>query len=176
MKKRLHIGGQVRTEGWEVIDAIPGPHVDHVGNAKDLSRFDDNTFSDLYASHVLEHFDYGNEINDVLIEWNRVLLPGGRLYISVPDMDTLAQLFVFRAGLSVEDRFNVMRMMFGGHINEFDFHYAGLNQDFLESFLSNAGFINIIRVSTLGLFDDTSNMIYKGVSISLNMVAEKNPP
>ena len=56
--RKLHVGGWVRTPGWEVIDANPGPHVDHVGNAKDLSRFDTATFTDIYASHVLEHFDF----------------------------------------------------------------------------------------------------------------------
>ena len=53
--RKLHIGGWVRTSGWEVIDANPGPNVDHVGDAGDLSRFDTATFTDIYASHVLEH-------------------------------------------------------------------------------------------------------------------------
>ncbi len=59
----MHIGGTVRTEGWEVFSIEDGPHVDHIGNAKDLSRFDNNTFIEIYASHVLEHFDYVDEIN-----------------------------------------------------------------------------------------------------------------
>lgn len=74
--RKLHVGGKVRTPGWEVIDATPGPHVDHVGNAKDLSRFETATFSDVYASHVLEHFDYRDEIFMTLVEWCRVLIPG----------------------------------------------------------------------------------------------------
>src|ERR1700677_4234075 len=34
---KLHIGGQVKAAGWEVLDANPGPIVDHVANARDLS-------------------------------------------------------------------------------------------------------------------------------------------
>lgn len=53
--RRLHIGGLERKEGWEVLNIFPSDVVDHVGNARDLSRFKDATFHELYASHVLEH-------------------------------------------------------------------------------------------------------------------------
>ena len=36
--RKLHIGGQVRKSGWEVLDATPGLCVEHVGNASDLTR------------------------------------------------------------------------------------------------------------------------------------------
>jgi predicted SAM-dependent methyltransferase len=52
-ERRLHIGGVERTEGWEVLNAVPGPAVDHVGNAADLRQFPDGTFTALYSSHVL---------------------------------------------------------------------------------------------------------------------------
>lgn len=66
-----------------------------------------------------------------------------------------------------------MRMMFGGHIDEYDYHIVGLDQDFLAHFLTQAGFINLRRTGGFGLFEDTSNMLYKGVAISLNVIAEK---
>ena len=73
MSRKLHIGGQVKVDGWEVFNAIDADYVDHVGNAKDLSRFADETFAEIYASHVLEHFDYKDELVHVLKEWRRVL-------------------------------------------------------------------------------------------------------
>ncbi len=82
--RRLHIGGWQKKVGWEIFDARATEVSDHVGNANDLSRFDDNTFIELYASHVLEHFDFRSEVAQVLCEWRRVLVPGGRLYVSVP--------------------------------------------------------------------------------------------
>lgn len=173
MPRRLHIGGQVRAEGWEVLNANPGPIVDHVGNANDLSRFPDNTFSDIYSSHVVEHLDYVNELKSTLIEWQRVLEPGGRMYTSVPDMDILAALFLTKDQLTIDERFHVMRMMFGGHVDQYDYHYVGLNQEFLASFLHQTGFINIRRVQEFGIFSDTSALQFKGVPISLNLIAEK---
>jgi predicted SAM-dependent methyltransferase len=174
--RKLHIGGHVRKSGWEVFDANPGPCVDHVGNAAELSRFETGTFSELYASHVLEHFDYNNELVATLKEWLRVLAPGGMLHVSVPDLDTLAALILDRERLSAPDRYLVMRMLFGGHIDRYDYHQVGLNEEFLVQFLFAAGFAKAARVASFGMFDDTSSMEFKGTPISLNMTAHKAMP
>ena len=78
-ERRLHIGGKQKRDGWEILDVNPGPLVDHLGNAIDLSQFADGTFAEIYASHVLEHFDYKEALVAALREWNRVLAPGGVL-------------------------------------------------------------------------------------------------
>ena len=173
MVRRLHIGGQEAKAGWEVLNANPASYVDHVCDAKDLSQFEGNTFQQVYASHVVEHFDYKDEMIKALAEWHRVLLPGGTVLISVPDLDVLCHLFLQREQLSGDERFFVMRMMFGGHVDKYDYHVVGLNQEFLESFLHHSGFMNIRRVQNFGVFQDTSSMLFRGVPISLNMVAEK---
>lgn len=173
MPRKLHIGGHVKADGWEILDANPGGLVDHVANAADLSSFAENTFEAVYASHVLEHFDYQTRLVKVLKEWRRVVAPGGKLLVSVPDLDVLARLFVDRALLSVEERFMVMRMIFGGHIDEYDYHLAGLNEEFLRKFLHDAGFTGMRRVAAFGLFDDTSSAVLKNVPFSLNVIADK---
>ena len=173
MSRRLHIGGQLRAPGWEVLDAIPGPHVDHLTNASDLGRFPNDTFVQIYASHVLEHFEYQQQLLDTLREWRRVLAPGGTLLVSVPDLDVLARLFLDRARLSVEERFLVMRMIFGGHLDQYDYHLVGLNEEFLGGYLQAAGYTQVRRVGAFGLFEDTSVLALKGVPISLNMAATK---
>jgi predicted SAM-dependent methyltransferase len=173
VSRKLHIGGQVRTAGWEILDANSGPFVDHVGNAADLGAFSDDSFEQLYASHVLEHFDYQGQLLSTLTEWRRVLAPTGTLFVSVPDLDVLARLFLDRTLLTTQDRFLVMRMIFGGHIDKYDYHLVGLNEEFLTSYLHAAGFVGIRRVSEFGLFDDTSTLELKGIPISLNMVGMK---
>jgi predicted SAM-dependent methyltransferase len=173
VSRKLHIGGQLRSPGWEVLDANPGPCVDHVANAGCLVGFPENTFSDIYASHVLEHFDYNGQLADALMEWRRVLKPSGTLYVSVPDLDVLARLFLDRALLSSAERFLVVRMIFGGHVDAYDYHLVGLNEEILTDFLREAGFTGMRRVSGFGLFNDTSCLELKGVPISLNMIANK---
>ena len=173
MDRRLHIGGLSPAEGWEIFNALPGEHVDHLGNALDLSRFADDTFAALYASHVLEHFDYKDALQQVLLEWKRVLKPGGKIHISVPDMDILSRLFLSKDQINVDERFHIMRMMFGGHINEYDYHLVGFDQDILLDFMSVAGFTDFSRMTDFGLFEDTSRYKFRGVPISLNILAHK---
>ncbi len=173
MERRLHIGGREMRAGWEILDVNPGPHVDHIGNAIDLSRFEDGTFIEVYASHVLEHFDYKEALVAALREWRRVLAPGGVLRLSVPDIDILAHLLLQRHKLDVDQRFLVMRMIFGGHVDAHDYHLVGLNQEFLTGFLAAAGYERVQRVSRHGLFNDTSEIVVVGTPISLNVTACK---
>jgi predicted SAM-dependent methyltransferase len=173
MSRKLHIGGREKRPGWEILNILPGPDVDHVGDAVDLARFEDATFDAVYGSHVLEHFDYKDGLLAALKEWLRVLKPGGVLHLSVPDLDILAHLLLQRHKLDVRQRFEVMRMIFGGHMDAHDYHLVGLNQDFLALYLSQAGFEGVQRVQRHGLFKDTSDMVVAGTPISLNINAHK---
>jgi len=173
MERKLHIGGIQKAEGWEIFNAVPNVIVDHVGNAGDLSRFADDTFDLVYASHVLEHFDYHRELVPALQEWRRVLTPTGKLLISVPDLDVLSRMLVAKEHLTLAERFQVMQMMFGAQSDQYDYHKVGLNQDFLFGFLQRAGFRVAERVADLGYFEDTSTYRLKGVLISLNVIATK---
>ena len=62
--------------------------------ACDLRRlpFDDDFADEILAVHVLEHF-YVWEAADVLMEWRRVLKPGGKMIIEVPCMDKVIKAF-----------------------------------------------------------------------------------
>lgn len=168
----LHIGGQVRKEGWEVLNAMPGPAVDHVGDAKDLTRFRDGVFSSVYASHVLEHLDFTGEMQAALREWHRVLAPGGHLFVSVPDLTVLARLFLHN-GLDASARFGIVKMIFGAHVDAYDYHKIGFDFDILQQVLGKAGFIDIERVERFDLFDDTSLLTVGGQPISLNVIARR---
>ena len=158
--------------GWEVLNALPGSAVDHVGNASDLSRFGDGSFAELYASHVLEHLDHKGEMQAALREWLRVLAPGGRLYVSVPDLSELAPMLT-RPGMTMQDRLRVIAMIFGAHDDEYDYHKMGFDVHVLRHFLEEAGFVECERVTEFGLFDDTSKLVFAGVLISLNMIARR---
>ena len=171
--RKLHIGGHQAHPEWEIFDANPSAIVDHVGNANDLSRFEDKTFDALYTSHVLEHFSYQDELSKVLAEWYRVIKPGGTIYASVPNLEVLCELYLEKERLTPQDRYMVMRMMFGGQVDPYDFHKVGYNPETLATFLLQAGFKNVRMVESFGLFEDTSNMVFAGRRISLNVIADK---
>lgn len=169
-ERRLHIGGKQVHPAWKILNALAGEGVDFLGDLRDLSSFADESFDAVYASHVLEHLSYNAVLVDALKGVRRILRPGGKFMVSVPDLDVLCRLFVHDK-LNGQDRFQVMRMMFGGQLDAYDFHYVGLNGEFLSSFLVQAGFKEAYRVPSFGIFQDTSETRFGGVAISVNMVA-----
>ena len=91
---RLHIGGREPRPGWNILNIQPGPNVDYVGSCTSLEQFADNSIDEVYASHVLEHLGFREELPKALREIWRVLKPGGVLKISVPDFERLCTMFV----------------------------------------------------------------------------------
>ncbi|MCF2971746.1 methyltransferase domain-containing protein [Synechococcus sp. Nb3U1] len=169
---RLHIGGKEPHPDWKIFNIQSGENVDYVGNAIDLSQFPDNTLEAIYTSHTLEHFDYTQELPKVLKEWHRTLKFGGQLMISVPDLPTLCRLYL-KEGITPAQRFVIMRMMFGGQVDEYDFHKVGLSWEHLFMLLSQVGFRIIRKVDRFNLFDDCSEIVVFGELISLNVIAIK---
>ena len=163
---KLHIGGTVSKEGWTNLNIQEGESVDLVGSCTNLARFESGTCSDIYASHVLEHLSAA-ELLETLSECHRMLAPGGKMYASVPDLAVLSRL-VTDPQLNATQRWHVQRMIFGGQTDAYDFHKVGLTWEFLLSFAQQAGFSGAQRVSSFGLFEDTSELVCYGVPISLN--------
>ena len=135
---KLHIGGKEIKEGWKILNIQKNDGVDFVGSITDLSQFKDDSIDEVYASHVVEHIDQKN-IKKTLKDINRVLKKDGKFYISVPDLDILCRIFIEKKA-PPKVKFHVMRMMFGGQTDEFDYHYFGWNYEFLNSYLIEAGF------------------------------------
>ncbi|MBK6518303.1 MAG: methyltransferase domain-containing protein [Polyangiaceae bacterium] len=169
---RLHLGGTERKAGWKNLNAQPSASVDFVGDIRDLTQFGDASQDMVYASHVLEHLGYQKDLPHALAEIVRVLKPEGRFFVSVPDLAVMCRLFADR-GATNKLRIAVMRMMFGGQIDPYDFHFVGLWDEYLAFLLFKAGFSAVYRVKSFGLFDDTSELTFDDVAISLNMVAVK---
>ena len=166
----LHIGGTEAREGWAVLNIAPGPGVDYAADCTDMTIIPSGTCREVYASHVLEHLGYDRDLDKALQEIHRILKPGGRLRVSVPDLKILCELFTHPSS-TVIDQLDIMRMMFGSRANQYDIHHSGLTMEFMQEFLSDAGFRGIRRVREFGLFHDCSTIRMKGKSISLNIEA-----
>lgn len=168
----LHIGGHMAKDGWWTLDANEGEHVDFVMNMANLYSFPDNSVAVIYSSHVLEHCSYGvgKELQSTLLEWHRVLKPGGLILASVPDLYTVSSLFV-NESTTDQERVYLMSVLYGGQIDTYDVHKVGFNEAILAAYLRDAGFCDAERVENFGLFRDSSSMEFKGVPISLNIRA-----
>lgn len=168
---KLHIGGKQTKFGWKILNIQAGPGVDFVGDISDLRQFGDNSIKQIYASHVLEHIRQSNVL-DTLKGLRRALVEGGNLYVSVPDLDILCRAML-EPEASLDARIHLMRMMFGGQVDDNDFHFFGWNEMFMTHFLGLAGFKAVVRVNRFGIFKDTSDYAPYGYPISLNMIATK---
>lgn len=169
---QLHIGGRIQMPDWWIVDVIDNDFVDFSLDMSNLYPFPDSSISAIYASHVLEHCEYGvtGAVTRTLREWRRVLQPGGTLYVSVPDLFTLASLYV-NDTTTAKERVHIMRVMFGGQTDAHDVHKVGFDESLLAAYLTETGFCELSRVPGFGLFQDSSTLELKGVPISLNMRA-----
>ena len=168
---KINIGGESKKEGWKILNIQKKPDIDFIGNINNLDQFDDESCEEIYASHIIEHVDQKTVLN-TLKGINRILKKNGKFYISVPDMDSLCHFFISPLA-NKKIKFHVMRMIFGGQVDEYDYHYFGWNYEFLNDYLTQAKFSEIKRVQSFGLFDDTSDFKPYGFPISLNVIATK---
>ena len=103
----------------------------------------------------------------------RILTSGGKFYISVPNMNVLFRQFLEKKN-QTKTKIKIMRMIFGGQIDEYDFHYFGWDFELLSGLLKNVGFDEIEKVEKFSIFThDTSNEDIDGELISLNLIAKK---
>ena len=91
--------------------------------------YPDGSVDEIRASHVLEHFPTA-QIQDVLTDWVRVLKPGGRIRIAVPDVVEVAELA--KAGHPM-----AIAIMYGGQIDDNDYHKSGFTRDSLREIMGS---------------------------------------
>ena len=169
---KLHIGGKEKKEGWHILNIQKKEGVDFVGVISDLSQFEDNSIEEIYASHVFEHIKY-KDTKRTMLGIYRVLGKGGKFYISVPDMDVLFKKFTDKNS-DTRIKIDVIRMIFGGQTDQYDFHYFGWDFLLLSGLLKNVGFKDIEKVKSFSIFqNDTSDYAPYGEPISLNLIAKK---
>lgn len=126
---RLNLGaGRTHIPGFTNVDIKDGKHV------YPLPDYADNSVSEIYASHVLEHFGTEDTIK-VIKEWVRVLKPGGRIRIAVPDIDK-AQKMLQEGRIT----FNIFEAyIVGGRTDENDRHGTVFNAQKLAALMHYAG-------------------------------------
>lgn len=143
---RLNLGGcgegflDGRIEGFLTVDLRSGPGTDIVCDCSDLSRFESGSVEMVYASNILEHWPMAKTV-DVLKEWNRVLKPGGMLYISVPDFHAAVELY-HKIGLVPWLRYH----LWGDQKHPLNYHYTCFTFASLAKDLMDAGFSDAKRV------------------------------
>jgi len=121
--------------------AIPGfiPIDRKLGKeAYPLTDYAANSVDEIHASHILEHFSYGDVVK-ALEDWVRVLKPGGRMRIAVPDLNKVTKDTPITGDATW--RFYLM----GGQTNGDDFHRSAFTEELLRHYMVTAGLNRIER-------------------------------
>ena len=150
MSLKLNIGaGDVVIDGFTPIDRKFG---------KDAYPLDypDGAVDEIRAVHILEHFSF-DDVRRVLDDWSRKLRVGGRIRISVPDMDWLSK--------HASDPLAPYYLM-GGQTDENDFHRSAFNEATLREGMERAGITGIRRW-------ESSNTDCASMQVSLNLEGVK---
>ena len=171
----LNLGARNRAiPGFLSMDIDAHEGVDVVGDCSNLSQFEADSIGAIYASHLLEHFEHHRTLA-VLKEWFRVLEPGGKLYVAVPDFQRALELY---GSTGLDDW--IVRLLMGDQAYKTAYHYSLFDEERLTHQLKQAGFADAFRVEEFPIGDDNdcSNLVSNldGESVSLNMIAVKGSP
>jgi len=131
---RVKIPGYINIDRTLGTEAYPLP-LNIVQEDGSCIAITDEGVQEVRASHVLEHFSF-DDVPKVLGEWSRVLAPGGRMFISVPDYDKVSELR--KAG---DARWRLYLM--GGQTHANDYHQSVFDRVTLREHMLAAGLEHI---------------------------------
>lgn len=130
-------GGDVRHPGYTNIDVRP-ECADIAHDLRDPLPLPDGSVESLLAYDVVEHLPPAHT-RRLLAEIHRVLQPGGRAHLRVPNLLALAQMIVSDRATEA-----AIRNIYGGHRfgpeGEWDCHHTGWTPALFASLLQRSGF------------------------------------
>ena len=179
---KLHLGcGKRNLPGYIHIDLDTHDHIDYYQDIKSLPMIEDNSVDVIYNCGTLEYFDR-YEVGEVLDEWRRKLKTGGILRISVPNFESVLEVYTSN-GRNLDGE-GILGLLYGRIEIEtpegFDILYHKTVYDFksLEGVLLENGFHAVRRYDCHEVlpedYDDYSKaympyMDRTGIKMSLNV-------
>ena len=172
---KLHLGcGKLYLDNYINID-IDSPNADIKADIVNLNFINDKRVDEIYICHVLEHINRSKTIN-LFLEWNRLLKKEGILRISVPNFQSIVDIYQKNKNMA-----ELIGLLNGGQTNKYDVHYICYDYEILKEILLATGFHDVQRYDCeefLKNKDDYSkaylpHMDKNGTLMSLNLVCKK---
>lgn len=127
--------GERLKKGWIHHDIQDLPNIDICCEFFDLPKYmEPASVVEAEFTHALEHFPMADSVAVLHTIW-RLLAPGGRLYVEVPNFHWHAQEI-----LSDPTNRQIVEYAYGGQLNKYDFHFNGFTPEILREDLEEAGF------------------------------------
>jgi len=174
---RIHIGpGLINLQGWINIDARELPHIHLVTDNLKLNEFKEDSISEIYLCHVLEHLSFKESIA-LLKTFFSKLKQGGVLRISVPNFKALVDVYLANG----ENLNQIKSALMGGQDYNYNYHKSIYDEKSLTNLLEQNSFTKILKWETkedfgisLGDWSDGKFETKNGfIPISLNLKAIK---
>lgn len=108
--------------------------------------FEENTVNKILIVGALEHFSRDEGIK-LLKEWHRILVGGGVLLISIPNLIETFKLL--ESAKTVEEMNWAIRLIYGSQKNEFSFHKWGYTFETLSNLCKSVGFKAVEKIDLI---------------------------
>lgn len=147
-KVRLNLGsGDMSLPGYLNVDQAPERDGHRPDIVSDVMKLDlaDAYADEIMAIHVFEHF-FLWDVDNVLAEWKRVLKPGGRLVLELPDLLKSARNFLKHPDTTDPKKWQLSMYGFYGDPSWAEpvmNHKWGWTPTSLEAKLRDCGFVEI---------------------------------
>ena len=147
--RRLNVGcGMDMKPGYLNVDFQDYHAPDVFDDVRELADFPSSHFDEVFACDVLEHVGR-TETPYTLAVWNRVLAPGGKLWIRTTNLMGLLELLRHKDYRSVAQQEMLVQFTFGTQAYTGDFHMTGFTDITMRHYLQSAGF----RIDKLAVRD-----------------------
>ena len=124
-------------EEWIHQDAHPGNHIEIVCDWEDIP-IGSGIVDEVYSSNTIEHIKPW-KYDRILGEWNRIMKPGCKVYITTPNFSWICHLFA-NGQMGLQE---ALMNIYGDRIDEYHNHYVTFTKETLTETLEKYGFGDI---------------------------------
>lgn len=142
---KVNLGcGRDKRPGYVNVDVRPDVEPDLVWNLEKLPLpFQDNSVEEVLMKDVLEHVSW-RRVEELLRDVYRIMRPGARLYVQVPDLEAIARKVILDPGFCYGDLCGwkaISYWVYGAQDYPENTHKSGFTIPTLRNLLESIGFV-----------------------------------
>lgn len=139
MKIEFGCGETPTKEDFKTCDIRDLPGIDFVCSAWEIDKLvGENTVDEIFSRHFFEHLTF-KQGEYLLTVWHKILKPGGRIEMMIPNMRAHVQQWIDRDSRAARNIYGHQR---GNFDDVWDVHKSGYDVDSLRELIHKHNFVN----------------------------------